>query len=69
MRVEAFNLLNHANFGAVNGANNDVTIATGQYGIFNVNSPTFGRLTTTIGHTANPSDSFRVIQFAGRLEF
>jgi hypothetical protein len=69
MRVEAFNLLNHTNFGALNGANNDVTVATGQYGIFNVNSSTFGRLTTTVGPVANSSDTFRVIQFAGRLEF
>jgi hypothetical protein len=69
MRVEAFNLLNHTNFGALNGANNDVTVATGQYGIFNVNSPTFGRLTTTVGPAASPSDTFRVLQFAGRLEF
>ncbi|HEY0320730.1 MAG TPA: carboxypeptidase-like regulatory domain-containing protein [Pyrinomonadaceae bacterium] len=69
MRVEAFNLFNHTNFGSLNGANNDVTVATGQYGIFNVNSPTFGRLTTTVGPVANSSDTFRVLQFAGRIEF
>jgi hypothetical protein len=69
MRVEAFNVLNHTNFGAVNGANNDVTVATGQYGIFNVNSSTFGRLTTTVGPASSPSDTFRVLQFAGRIEF
>ena len=67
MRAEFFNLFNHANFGSINGANNDVTVATGQYGIFNINSTTFGRLTTTV---APPGvDTFRVIQFAGRLEF
>jgi hypothetical protein len=69
LRVEAFNLLNRVNFGAVNGTNNDVTVATGQYGIFNINSSTFGRLQTTVGPVNNPSDTFRVIQFAGRFEF
>jgi hypothetical protein len=68
MRAEFFNLFNHVNFGALNGANNDVTVATGQYGIFNVNSPTFGRLTTTVP-PATTTDTYRVIQFAGRIEF
>ncbi|MDQ5845748.1 MAG: hypothetical protein M3539_10695, partial [Acidobacteriota bacterium] len=52
IRGEAFNVLNRANL-AVSG--------TQQQSLFNINSSTFGRLTTGF--------SPRVVQFAGRLEF
>lgn len=52
IRGEAFNVLNRANF-ALTGAQ--------QQTLFNINSATFGRLTTSF--------SPRVVQFAGRLEF
>jgi hypothetical protein len=57
-RTEVFNLLNHANFGVDN-------ILSTQFGLLNINSPTFGRLTTTVA----PNDTFRVVQFGARLQF
>jgi len=55
LRVEAFNLLNRANFG-VSGAQQ-----FGAGGIFDINSANFGRLTGTF--------SPRIVQLVGRFEF
>ncbi len=55
LRVEAFNLLNRANFG-VSGAQQ-----FGAGGIFDINSVNFGRLTGTF--------SPRIVQLVGRFEF
>ncbi|HKX27515.1 MAG TPA: carboxypeptidase-like regulatory domain-containing protein [Blastocatellia bacterium] len=57
-RTEVFNLFNHANFGVDN-------LTSSQFGLFNINSPTFGRLTTTV----SPNETFRVLQFGARLQF
>ncbi|MBI1764032.1 MAG: TonB-dependent receptor [Acidobacteria bacterium] len=61
LRAEAFNLFNRANFG-VDGVN---TLQTGAGALFNINSPTFGRLAQTVA----PNDTFRVLQFGARLQF
>lgn len=61
LRAEAFNLFNRANFG-VDGVN---TLQTGAAALFNINSPTFGRLAQTVA----PNDTFRVLQFGARLQF
>jgi hypothetical protein len=53
IRVEAFNVLNRANFFA------------SQLGNLNINSTNFGRITSTF----TSSGAQRVIQFAGRFEF
>ena len=55
LRVEAFNLLNRANFG-VSGAQQ-----FGAGGIFDINSSNFGRLTGTFAP--------RIVQLVGRFEF
>ncbi|HEY0320727.1 MAG TPA: TonB-dependent receptor [Pyrinomonadaceae bacterium] len=65
VRAEFFNIINRTNF-LVFGPNDGTPQQFGATGIFNINSPTFGRLTTTsTGTLITP----RVIQFAGRLEF
>jgi hypothetical protein len=65
IRAEFFNVLNRTNF-LVFGPNDGTPQQFGTTGIFNINSPTFGRLTTTsTGTLITP----RVVQFAGRLEF
>ena len=66
IRADAFNVLNHTNFLTgiltpglgLNGAPNT---------IFNVNSPTFGQITSA--NTIGGSGLNRVIQVAGRFEF
>jgi filamentous hemagglutinin family protein len=66
IRADAFNVLNHTNFLTgiltpglgLNGASNT---------IFNVNSPTFGQVTSA--NTIGGSGLNRVIQVAGRFEF
>ncbi|MGH9767414.1 MAG: hypothetical protein ACREAB_08270 [Blastocatellia bacterium] len=55
LRVEAFNLLNRANFG-VSGAQQ-----FGAGGLFDINSSNFGRLTGTFAP--------RIVQLVGRFEF
>src|SRR5581483_2892130 len=65
LRAEAFNLFNRANFGVDNVP--DITSATGQFGMFNINSSTFGRLQVTVQAAGN--DPYRVLQFAARLQF
>ncbi len=62
-RAEAFNLFNRANFGVDNAL--AAPSPTNQVGILNINSTTFGRLTTTVA----PNDTFRVLQFGARLQF
>ena len=66
IRADAFNVLNHTNFltgvltpGLVLGGTGNT--------IFNVNSPTFGQITSA--NTINGSGLNRVIQVAGRFEF
>jgi hypothetical protein len=59
LRAEAFNVFNRANFFAPSGVGDG---ATGENSdIFNVNSPTFGRITGTFAP--------RILQFGARLEF
>jgi hypothetical protein len=66
VRADAFNVLNHTNFLtgiltpglALNGTSNT---------IFNVNSPTFGEITSA--NTIGGSGLNRIIQVAGRFEF
>jgi hypothetical protein len=65
MRAEFFNVINRTNF-LVFGPNDATPQQFGPTGIFNINSPNFGRLTTTSTSTFITP---RVIQFAGRLEF
>ena len=67
VRGEVFNLFNTVNFGVNNIL--DITSATGQLGMFNVNSPTFGRLQTTVASQGPGADTYRVVQFAARLQF
>ena len=55
LRVEAFNLLNHANF----GVNSLQQFGVGS--VFDINSSSFGRLTTAF--------SPRIVQLVGRFEF
>jgi hypothetical protein len=55
LRVEAFNLLNHANFGV------SAAQQFGAGGIFDINSSNFGRITTAF--------SPRIVQLVGRFEF
>jgi len=52
LRLEAFNALNRANFGVT---------AAQQFSLFNINSPTFGRI--------DQSAAGRIIQIGGRLDF
>ncbi len=66
IRADAFNVLNHTNFltGILTpGLNLGGTSNT----IFNVNSPTFGQITSA--NTINGSGLNRIIQVAGRFEF
>jgi Carboxypeptidase regulatory-like domain len=66
VRADAFNVLNHTNFltGILTpGLNLNGTSNT----IFNVNSPTFGQITSA--NTIGGSGLNRVIQVAGRFEF
>jgi hypothetical protein len=53
LRLEAFNALNHANFGVSSAQ---------QFGLFNINSANFGRITQTYG-------GGRIIQIGGRIDF
>jgi len=66
IRADAFNVLNHTNFltGILTpGLNLNGTSNT----IFNVNSPTFGQITSA--NTIGGSGLNRIIQVAGRFEF
>jgi hypothetical protein len=58
LRAEVFNVLNRANFGV--GVTQNPT-QFGTTGIFNINSPNFGRFTETFAP--------RIVQFAARIEF
>jgi hypothetical protein len=61
LRMEVFNVLNHVNFFPPTGAN---AASLGEdSNIFNINSATFGQITT--GNAYPP----RIMQFAVRLEF
>jgi hypothetical protein len=60
LRAEAFNVLNRTNF-RILGPFDEINQQNGPDGIFNVNSPTFGRIKDTF----EP----RVMQFSLRLEF
>ncbi len=61
LRMEAFNVLNNVNFFAPSGAN--AVVVGEDSNIFNINSATFGQITT--GNAYPP----RIMQFAVRLEF
>jgi hypothetical protein len=61
LRMEVFNVLNHVNFFAPTGAN---AASVGEdSNIFNINSSTFGQITS--GNAYPP----RIMQFAVRFEF
>jgi len=61
LRMEVFNVLNNVNFFAPTGAN---AASVGEdSNIFNINSATFGQITT--GNAYPP----RIMQFAARIEF
>ena len=61
LRMEVFNVLNHVNFFAPSGGN--ATSNGEDSNIFNINSATFGQITS--GNAYSP----RIIQFAARFEF
>ncbi len=61
LRMEVFNVLNNVNFFAPSGAN--ATSLGEDSNIFNINSATFGQITS--GNAYPP----RIIQFAARFEF
>jgi hypothetical protein len=61
LRMEVFNVLNNVNFFAPSGAN--AVVVGEDSNIFNINSATFGQITT--GSAYPP----RIIQFAARFEF
>jgi hypothetical protein len=61
LRMEVFNVLNNVNFFAPSGAN--AVVVGEDSNIFNINSATFGQITT--GSVYPP----RIIQFAARFEF
>jgi hypothetical protein len=66
IRADAFNVLNHTNF--LTGVLTPGLILSGTGNtIFNVNSPTFGQITSA--NTIGGSGLNRVIQVAGRFEF
>ena len=60
LRAEAFNVFNRANFRPVTGAGTDGALGENS-NLFNINSNTFGRLTTTFPP--------RIMQFGARFEF
>ena len=66
IRADAFNVLNHTNF--LTGVLTPGLLLSGTSNtIFNVNSPTFGQITSA--NTIGGSGLNRVIQVAGRFEF
>ena len=66
IRADAFNVLNHTNFLA-GVLTPGLLLAGTSNSIFNVNSPTFGQITSA--NTIGGSGLNRVIQVAGRFEF
>ena len=60
LRAEAFNVFNRANFRPVTGAGTDGALGENS-NLFNINSNTFGRITTTFPP--------RIMQFGARFEF